>query len=169
MAAQLPTAPPPPPGTGWRDFMDLALQEGFQASREGEAPVGAVLIDAKGTVLARGHNQPVTTSDPTAHAEVLCLRRAAERLGNYRLSGSILVVTLEPCIMCTGALIHARVAGVVYGAADPRAGALVSNLPGHALPFANHHMWTVGGVMEEECAALIKRFFLERRKARRTR
>lgn len=146
--------------------MDAALQEAFLAAREGEAPVGAVLLDASGEVLARAHNRPIGLNDPTAHAEMLCLRAAAEKLGNYRLGGCVLVVTLEPCIMCTGALLHARVAGVVYGAPDPRAGALVSNLSGHALPFANHRLWTVGGVMEEECSALLKRFFLERRKAR---
>ena len=95
---------------------------------------------------------------------MLCLREAARVVGNYRLTGTIMAVTLEPCLMCTGALIHARVAGVVFAARDERAGALVSNLDGTALPFTNHRMWTVEGVMGDECSSLLKRFFLERRK-----
>ncbi len=144
--------------------MGTALEEAFQASKTGEAPIGAALYSANGGLLATAHNQPIASCDPTAHAEILCLRRAAEQVGNYRLTGSIMVVTLEPCIMCVGALIHARVAGVVFGASDPRAGALVSNLEGHALPFTNHRMWYVGGVMEDECSATLKRFFLGKRK-----
>jgi len=116
-------------------------------------------------MLAKAHNSPISSNDPTAHAEVLCLRKAGLKAGNYRLPGTILAVTLEPCLMCTGALIHARVAGVLFGAPDPRAGALVTNLPGHALPFANHELWVMPGVMEPECSALLKRFFLERRKS----
>ena len=161
--------PTPPPesdyGVAWRDVMDEALKEAFLAARTGESPVGAVLLSPRGEVLARAHNEPLTTSDPTAHAEVLCLRRAAAAVGNYRLPGSVLVVTLEPCLMCLGALLHARVAGVVFGARDPRAGALVSNLDGAALPFVNHRLWTVEGVLAEECSATLKRFFLQRRKA----
>lgn len=144
--------------------MGIPLEEAFRASKAGEAPIGAALFSATGGLLAAAHNQPIDSCDPTAHAEILCLRRAAEHVGNYRLTGSILVVTLEPCLMCVGALIHARVAGVVFGTKDPRAGALVSNLDGHALPFTNHRMWYVGGVMEEECSAALKRFFLGKRK-----
>jgi tRNA(adenine34) deaminase len=131
--------------------MDVALEEAFRAAAVGEAPIGAALFSHSGKLLARAHNQPISLHDPTAHAEVLCLRHAAESIGNYRLSNTILAVTLEPCIMCVGALIHARVA-------------LVSNLSGHALPFANHRMWYVGGVQENECADTLKRFFLKRRK-----
>jgi tRNA(adenine34) deaminase len=144
--------------------MDVAFAEACAAAREGESPVGAALFAPGGELLASAHNKPIGSNDPTAHAEVLCLRQAAARLGNYRLPGCILAVTLEPCLMCTGALLHARVAGVVMGALDPRAGAVVSNLEGHALPYTNHRMWFVHGVMEDECASLLKRFFLEKRK-----
>lgn len=156
--------PEPPQDCSWRGFMDVALEEAFRAAAVGESPVGAALFSSSGELLARAHNQPISLHDPTAHAEVLCLRHAAEAAGNYRLTNTILVVTLEPCVMCVGALIHARVAGVVFGAADPRSGALVSNVEGHSLPFANHHMWYVGGVQKDECSAVLKRFFLKRRK-----
>jgi tRNA(adenine34) deaminase len=158
------TPPDPTAGTSWRSLMDVAFAQACMAAKEGESPIGAALFAPDGELLAAARNNPVGLNDPTAHAEVLCLRQAAAKLGNYRLTGTILAVTLEPCLMCTGALIHARVAGVVMGALDPRAGAMVSNLQGHALPFANHHLWVVHGVMEEECSALLKRFFLEKRK-----
>lgn len=156
--------PAPPEGASWRDLMETALEEAFAAARANEAPIGAALYSATGGLLARAHNEPIGACDPTAHAEILCIRRAAEKVGNYRLTGSIMVVTLEPCLMCVGALIHARVAGVVFGAPDPRAGALVSNLDGHALPFSNHRMWHVSGVLQDECSATLKRFFLGKRK-----
>jgi len=144
--------------------MTLAFDEACMAAAEAEPPVGAVLVDAQGEVLARAHNQTITHHDPTAHAEVLCLRAAGARLGNHRLPGAILLVTLEPCIMCLGALLHARVAGIVFAAADPKAGALMSNLDGANLPFANHRPWVLQGVLAEDCGALLKRFFLARRK-----
>lgn len=144
--------------------MDIAFQEACKAAKEGESPVGAALFSQRGELIASAHNQPIGLNDPTGHAEILCLRQAAERMGNYRLSNTILAVTLEPCLMCTGAIIHARVSGVVVGALDPRAGTLISNLDGHALPFTNHTMWVVDGVMEDECSGLLKRFFLEKRK-----
>ncbi len=144
--------------------MSLAFDEACQAAREGEVPVGAVLVSASGQVLARAHNATIGAHDPTAHAEIACLRRAALAAGNYRLPGSVLVVTLEPCLMCVGALVHARVAGVVFAAPDPKAGALVSNLDAAALPFLNHRPWVLQGVLAEDCSALLKRFFLSRRK-----
>ncbi|MBA4358766.1 MAG: tRNA-specific adenosine deaminase [Desulfovibrio sp.] len=144
--------------------MSLAFDQACLAAQAGEAPVGAVLVGADGTILAKAHNQNITRRDPTAHAEVLCLREAGQRLGNHRLSGSVLAVTLEPCLMCVGALVHARVAGVVFAAADPKAGALVSNLDARTLPFLNHRPWVLQGVMAEDCGALLKRFFLARRK-----
>lgn len=153
-----------PPGTSWRALMSPAFDEACAAANEGEVPVGAVLVDAKGAVLARAHNRTIGLNDPTAHAEILCLRQAGQQLGNYRLTGSILLVTLEPCLMCVGALVHARVAGIVFAAPDPKAGALVSNLDAPSLPFLNHRPWVLQGVMEEDCAALLKRFFLARRK-----
>jgi tRNA(adenine34) deaminase len=145
--------------------MALAFDEACLAAAQDEAPVGAVLVDAEGTLLARAHNSPIALNDPTAHAEVLCLREAGTRVGNYRLSGCVLLVTLEPCLMCLGALLHARVAGIVFAALDPKAGALVSNLDGANLPFSNHRPWVLQGVMAEDCAALLKRFFLARRKS----
>ncbi|AMK12986.1 nucleoside deaminase [Pseudodesulfovibrio indicus] len=144
--------------------MDVAFGEACLAAKAGEAPIGAALFAPDGTLIASAHNGPIGLNDPTGHAEVLCLRRAGAAVGNYRLTGTIMAVTLEPCLMCTGALLHARVAGVVFAARDERAGALVSNLDGCALPFANHRLWTVEGVMGQECSALLKRFFLERRK-----
>lgn len=153
-----------PSGTTWRALMSPAFDEACAAAREGEVPVGAVLVDAKGHVLARAHNRTIGQNDPTAHAEVLCLRQAGQTLGNHRLTGAILLVTLEPCLMCVGALVHARVAGIVFAAPDPKAGALVSNLDSASLPFLNHRPWVLQGVMEEDCSALLKRFFLARRK-----
>ncbi len=153
-----------PPGYTWRTLMALAYDEACAAAREDETPVGAVLVAADGTVLARAHNRNISLNDPTAHAEVLCLREAGQKLGNHRLTGSVLAVTLEPCLMCVGALVHARVAGIVFAALDPKAGALVSNLDVHTLPFLNHRPWILQGVLAEDCGALIKRFFLARRK-----
>lgn len=164
--APCPPALPPGHESGqtWRSLMGMAFGEACLAAQEGETPVGAALIGADGRILARAHNRTISLNDPTAHAEVLCLREAGARLGNYRLTGSILAVTLEPCLMCVGALLHARVAGIVFAAPDPKAGALVSNLDGSNLPFANHRPWVIGGVLAEDCAALLKRFFLARRK-----
>ncbi|WP_247648352.1 nucleoside deaminase [Pseudodesulfovibrio sp. zrk46] len=144
--------------------MDVAFQEACKAAQMGEAPIGAALFTESGDLIAKAHNKPIATKDPTAHAEILCLRYAGNRLGNYRLPRTILAVTLEPCLMCTGALLHARIGGVVFGALDPRAGAIVSNLEGSALPFTNHKLWYLSGVMESECSSLLKRFFLEKRK-----
>lgn len=145
--------------------MTQAFDQACQAQAEGEPPVGALLIDAAGDELARAHNRTVSLHDPTAHAEILCLRQAGAKLGNHRLPGAILVVTLEPCLMCLGALLHARVAGIVFAAADPKAGALVSNLDGANLPFANHRPWVLSGILDGDCGALLKRFFLARRKS----
>lgn len=158
------TPPNVPTGTSWRALMDVAFEEACGAAKIDEAPIGAALFTMSGELIAKAHNQPIGLNDPTGHAEVLCLRKAAIKMRNYRLPNTILAVTLEPCLMCTGAIIHARVAGVVMGAPDPRAGALISNLDGHALPFTNHKMWFINGVMEEECSGLLKRFFLEKRK-----
>lgn len=159
-----PPVPPGPSGQTWRALMAPAFDEACAAAAENETPIGAVLVSADGAVIARAHNQVIALRDPTAHAEILCLRQAGAAIDNHRLGRSILLVTLEPCLMCVGALIHARVAGVVFAAPDPKAGALVSNLDGAALPFANHHMWTLSGVLAEDCSALLKRFFLARRK-----
>ncbi len=144
-------------------LMEMALDEARKAAKAGEAPIGAILVSADGTLLARAHNNPISSNDPTAHAEILCLRHAAQTLGNYRLPGSIMAVTLEPCTMCVGALIHARVAGVIVGATDPRTGALFTNLDGAKLAWGNHKMWVERGVLEDQCGDLLRKFFRSRR------
>ncbi|WP_415715529.1 nucleoside deaminase [Maridesulfovibrio sp.] len=155
----------PPQGQTWRSMMDIAIREAFKARQHDEVPIGAALFDSGGKLLATGNNTPLTKKDPTGHAEINCLRNACERLDNYRLpQGTILVVTLEPCIMCLGAIIHARVGGVVFGAPDPKAGAVVSNMEGTELPFSNHKFWTIGGVCENECKEILQSFFLHKRK-----
>jgi tRNA(adenine34) deaminase len=143
-------------------WMEEAIAEARKAQSEGEVPVGAVvLLNEK--IVGRGHNGPIRLKDPTAHAEIVALRQAARNNMNYRLPGSILVVTIEPCIMCVGALIQARVEEVVYGAADPKAGAIKSQFRIEEWPQLNHSFRVSSGVLEEECAALIKGFFASRR------
>ena len=147
------------------EMMQLALVEARKAAAVGEVPVGAVLVSATGKILARGHNQPVTRNDPTAHAEVLVLRQAAEQVGNYRLPGTTLYVTLEPCIMCMGALLHARVMRLVFGAPDPKGGAVESLYRIAADERLNHRIETLGGLCLAECRALLQDFFRSRRKS----
>ena len=143
-------------------FMREALVLADEAARRGEVPVGAVVVK-EGRIIGRGFNRPVSTADPTAHAEIVALREAATALGNYRLPGCELYVTLEPCAMCVGAMVHARIARVVYGAADPKTGACGSivDLPG--LATFNHHGRFERGMLAEECGAVLKRFFADRR------
>jgi tRNA(adenine34) deaminase len=142
-------------------FMRLALAEARTALHLGEVPVGAVLV-SDGRVVAEGFNQPIHTVDPTAHAEVVALRRAAKALGNYRLTGTTLYVTLEPCLMCVGALVSARVSKLVYGALEPKGGAVHSIAELQELRL-NHHVETLGGVLEADCRKLIVDFFKFRR------
>lgn len=146
------------------EFMREALALARQAAAAGEVPVGAVVVK-EGAVIGRGHNRPISERDPTAHAEVLALRDAAARLGNYRLEGCTLYVTLEPCAMCAGAILHARIARLVYGAADSKAGACGSVVDLLAESRLNHHATTTSGVMAEEAARLLQNFFSERRRA----
>lgn len=150
--------------TAW---MRMALAQAEEAARAGEVPVGAVVVK-DGEVIAAGRNAPLQAHDPTAHAEIVALRAAAQRLGNYRLDGCSLYVTLEPCAMCSGAMLHARLSQVVYGAADPKTGAAgsVLNLFGHA-PL-NHHTQVHGGVLAQECGELLSAFFRQRRQQQRT-
>lgn len=143
--------------------MELALEEARNAGTQGEVPVGAVIAAPDGRVLARAGNAVERGPDPTAHAEMLALRGAAARLGNWRLSGCVLVVTLEPCAMCAAAVAHARLAGVVYGAADQAAGAVTSRAEYLDGPAAQKPVWHMGGVRAEECAALLQRFYKLRR------
>jgi tRNA(adenine34) deaminase len=144
--------------------MALALARG--GARAGETPVGAVVVGPDGRVRAQARNAPIALRDPTAHAEILALRAAGQALGNYRLNGCVLVVTLEPCPMCAAALAHARVAGLVFGAADAQAGAVVSRVEYLDAPFCNHRVWHMGGVRAEECAALLRDFFTDKRQLR---
>jgi tRNA(adenine34) deaminase len=146
-----------------RRWMELALRQAELSGEAGEVPVGAVLVQDN-RLLAEAGNMPISTSDPTAHAEIRVLRRAAARLGNYRLPDTTLYVTLEPCPMCAGAILHARVSRVVFGAADPKTGALTSLYRIGRDGKFNHTLEVCGGVLEESCAALLKDFFAARRK-----
>ena len=146
-----------------QDFMDRALACAREARDAGEVPVGAVLVSAEGECLAEAGNAPIATHDPSAHAEMLALRRAASKLGNYRLPGTTLYVTLEPCPMCAGALVHARVERIVFAAADPRAGACGSVFDLVRSDALNHRIEISSGVREEESAVLLRAFFAERR------
>jgi tRNA(adenine34) deaminase len=143
-------------------YMRLALAQAARACEAGEVPVGAVLV-MNGEVVATGYNQPIAAHDPTAHAEIVALREAARRVGNYRLTGATLYVTVEPCLMCVGAMVHARVETVVYGAPEPRAGALGSSLAAHEAPGLNHRLQVAAGVLESECREVMQQFFKGRR------
>jgi tRNA(adenine34) deaminase len=144
------------------DFMRLALETARGAQAVGEVPVGAVLVQGN-AVIATGANRPITGCDPTAHAEIEALRAGGASLGSYRLSGTTLYVTLEPCVMCASAIVHARVARVVFGAWDPKAGAAGSTINVFTLPSMNHRVDVFGGVLMEECGRLLSDFFLARR------
>lgn len=144
-------------------YMEEALRLAHQAWQLDEVPVGAVVV-YKGQIVGRGYNAPISRSDPTGHAEVMALRDAARTLQNYRLNDCELYVTLEPCVMCAGAIMHARIARVVYGASDPKTGACGSVVDLFAQNRLNHHTEVVGGVMDEECGALLTGFFEQRRR-----
>ncbi|MBQ9406391.1 MAG: nucleoside deaminase [Desulfovibrio sp.] len=147
--------------------MDLALEQARTAATLGEVPVGAVLVAPDGKLLARCSNACIHDHDPTAHAELLALRHAGTVLGNYRLNGGVLVVTLEPCAMCAAAIIHARLAGLVFGAADSLAGAVISCAEYFDAQYAQHKVWHMGGVRSVECAAVLRDFFDRQRAQRR--
>ena len=144
------------------DFMNIALQEAVIAFRQDEVPIGAVLVQ-EGQILAQAHNAPIACKDPSAHAEMLALRKACEKTGNYRLTGAELYVTLEPCVMCAGAILQARLARVIFGARDPKAGAVVSLY--HILNDnrLNHQVDVTEGILQEECGEILSRFFKEKR------
>jgi tRNA(adenine34) deaminase len=143
-------------------FMRAALEEARKGFDAGEVPVGAVVV-LDDVIVGRGFNQPIATHDPTAHAEIIALRAAARAIENYRLVGSTLYVTIEPCLMCVGAMVHARVGMLVFGAPEPKAGAVVSSCRAHELPSLNHRIEVAGGVLEEDCRAIIQEFFRTRR------
>ena len=142
--------------------MRLALACASQAADEGEVPVGAV-VTLDGRVIGDGFNQPIKLADPTAHAEIVALRAAARTVGNYRLVNATMYVTVEPCLMCVGAMVHARIGLVVYGATEPKAGALQSMIRAHEIPGLNHQLSAVGGVLADESRELLQRFFQARR------
>lgn len=146
--------------------MEAALEEARRGLAAGEVPIGAVLV-IDGRIVARAFNQPIRATDPTAHAEILVLREAARLAANYRLTEASVYVTLEPCLMCVGALVHARVRDVVYGAAEPKTGALVSTVRALEAPGLNHRFAVTAGVLEPQCRDLIQEFFRERRRAGR--
>jgi tRNA(adenine34) deaminase len=143
-------------------FMRAALTEARKAQAAGEVPVGAVVVwnDA---IIGAGFNQPISSHDPTAHAEVIALREAAKAIGNYRLTGATLYVTVEPCLMCVGAMVHARIGLLVFGAAEPKAGAIQSMTNAHELAGLNHRLQVISGVLEQESRLLLQEFFKDRR------
>lgn len=143
-------------------LMQAALELAAKAGEAGEVPVGAVVV-RRGYIVGRGYNQPIGSNDPSAHAEICALRDAAGQLGNYRMPGCTLVVTVEPCTMCAGALIHARISQLVFGAREPRAGAVVSTASVLANRALNHRVEVVEGVLADECSEMMKKFFKERR------
>ena len=149
------------------DFMQIALNLAQQAGAAGEVPVGAIVVK-DGEIIGRGSNAPITTHDPTAHAEIRAMRDAAQHIGNYRLIDCTLYVTLEPCAMCSGAIQHARIAKVIYGASDPKTGACGSVVNLMAEPKLNHHAEIAGGVLAAECGAILSSFFAARRKKAKT-
>jgi tRNA(adenine34) deaminase len=145
-----------------RQYMQQAIEQAMLAASAGEVPVGAVLV-RDGQVISKGFNQPISNSDPSAHAEMLVLRGAAQSEANYRLPGTTLYVTLEPCTMCAGAMLHARIDRVVFGASDPKTGAAGSVLNVFSEKQINHQTQVEGGIMSEECGQILRQFFKERR------
>jgi len=143
-------------------FMRAALEEARRGFDAGEVPIGAV-VTLGGQIIGRGFNQPIGRADPTAHAEIVALRDAATTIGNYRLIDTILYVTIEPCLMCVGAMVHARVGTLVFGTAEPKAGAVVSTMRAHEHGALNHRLTVVDGVLEADCRAIIQEFFKLRR------
>ena len=143
-------------------LMGAALDQARCARDAGEVPVGAVVV-LDGAIVGRGFNQPISGVDPTAHAEIVAIRDAARTIGNYRLTGATMYVTIEPCLMCVGALVHARVGWLVFGAAEPRTGAVMSTVRAGELPGHNHRFEVVSGVREAECRGLVQAFFRDRR------
>ena len=143
-------------------WMRLALEEAQKALQADEVPIGAVVV-SQGKLIGRGHNQPIATSDPTAHAEIIALREAATRMGNYRLADTSLYVTVEPCLMCVGAMVQARIERLVYGAPDPKAGAISSAQDIASMRGLNHRFAVTSGVLEEKCRQLLQDFFQRKR------
>lgn len=146
----------------YETLMRAALAEAGRAREAGEVPVGAV-VALGDEIVGRGFNQPIGAHDPTAHAEIIAIRDAAQRVGNYRLTGATLCVTIEPCLMCVGALVQARIGTLVYGAEEPKSGAVSSCVRGGELPGLNHRFAVVSGVLEDECREVVQMFFRDKR------
>ena len=146
--------------------MREALAEADSACKSGEVPVGAIIV-LDGNIVARGRNAVIASGDPTAHAEIIALREAAKAVGNYRLNGAVLYSTIEPCAMCAGALVHARIARLVYGARDPKAGAVETHFGICTTDFLNHQVIVEGGILEDECSRVLQSFFRDRRSSQR--
>jgi len=144
-------------------FMRLAIQQAFAAQAQGEVPVGAIVVDSRGEIIGAGFNRTIQDHDPTGHAEIVALRSAALKMSNYRLPGASLYVTLEPCAMCMGAIMHARLSRVIFAATDPKTGACGSVIDLPQVPRLNHHAEIVGGVLAQECGDLLRDFFRQRR------
>ena len=157
------TKSPPDRWSSWEEVMYLALNQASLAAAKQEIPIGAVLLDRDGSIIGQGHNQSITLHDPTAHAEILAIREACNTKGNYRIPGTTLVVTLEPCLMCLGAIIHARIDCVVYGADDPKTGCLRSRIKGAVIPWSNHTFSVIPGIQGQECSSQLSLFFKKRR------
>ncbi len=155
--------PSPPQNWTWEKLMDEAYYEAQQANKNNEVPVGAIIVHLDGTIIARSYNSPIKLSDPTAHAEILAIRSAGMYKNTYRLNDCIMIVTLEPCLMCVGAIIHARLKGIVYGAAEKNTGAITSCISGLDLHFHNHTTWHIGGIQGQQCAKILHTFFSQRR------
>ncbi len=152
--------------TNWEKIMETALLLAKEAEEAREIPVGAVVVDLQGNILGKGKNACISINDPTAHAEILALRQAAQVRQNYRLPQTILVCTLEPCLMCLGAILHARISGLIFAASDTKAGAVVSKLNGAGLSWVNHRFWFAKGLLAEQSAEMLRTFFKQRRKER---
>lgn len=151
-----------------RFLMNLALKEAMLGAKKGEIPIGAVLWhQKKEKVIAKAHNSSIELKDPSAHAEILALRRAGVYLDNYRLLDTVLIVTIEPCLMCLGALVQARISGIIFGARDKKGGAIYSCLDYSKLYWLNHKFWVIEGVLSEQCSSLLKTFFLRKRKQKK--
>ncbi|GAB6888358.1 tRNA adenosine(34) deaminase TadA [Desulfothermus okinawensis JCM 13304] len=146
-------------------YMEMAIEEAKRAYMEDEVPVGALVIDLEGDVIACAHNNCIKTNDPTAHAEILAIRKAGELLSNYRLTNCVVICTLEPCVMCMGAMVNARIQGLVFGARDPKAGACYSKIDFfNEINWTNHRFWIKGGILSNTCGNLLKTFFQKKRK-----
>lgn len=154
---------PAPGSCAWPELMSIALSQAQKGLLRGEIPVGAIIVNNEGTILAKAYNRVETDRNPAAHAEILALTKAAQKIKNRRLTGCILIVTLEPCVMCAAACVEARIEGLVYGAYSPRKGAITSNLDYFDLPDKTPRIWHMGGVMESKCSSILQKFLASRR------